>query len=68
MNDIEQSIISCAFSVTYLTILSSLDNSLSRLISRIEVLGTPSSSASRRIFFSATMLPVEMSRALYTTP
>jgi len=32
------------------------------------VLGTPSSSASSRIFFSATIWFVLTSRALYTTP
>ena len=53
---------------TYLTILSSLLNSFSRLISLIEVLGTPSSSASNRIFLSATKVLVRISLALYTTP
>jgi len=43
-------------------------NSLSKLISRIAVLGTPSSSASSLIFFSATICPELMSFALYTTP
>lgn len=52
---------------THRTMCSSL-SSLSRLISRIAVLGTPSSSASSRIFFRATIEPVETSRALYTTP
>ena len=32
------------------------------------VLGTPSSSCSRRIFFSAMVAPLVRSRALYTTP
>ena len=32
------------------------------------VLGTPSSSVSSRIFFMATMLPVDLCCALYTTP
>jgi hypothetical protein len=49
------------------TMLSSF-NSLSRLISRIAVLGTPSSSASSLIFFSATICPELISFALYTTP
>ena len=43
-------------------------SSLSRLISRMAVLGTPSSSCSRRIFFSAMVAPLVRSRALYTTP
>lgn len=40
--------------MAYLTILSSL-SSFSKLISRMAVLGTPSSSASSRIFLSATI-------------
>lgn len=52
---------------TYLTTFSSF-NSLSRLISRMAVLGTPSSSASSLIFFRATTSPVVLSLALYTTP
>lgn len=55
---------------TNLTMYSSL-SSLSRLISRIAVLGTPSSSASSRIFFRATIRPFApgvKSFALYTTP
>ena len=35
---------------------------------RIAVLGIPSSSASRRIFFNAMISPVTRSFALYTTP
>lgn len=53
--------------ITYRTILSSL-SSLSSEISRMAVLGTPSSSASSRIFLSATIWFVLTSRALYTTP
>ena len=41
-------------------------NCLSNDISRIAVLGMPSSSASRRIFFSARISPVTRSLALYT--
>ena len=52
---------------TDMTMLSSL-SSLRREISRIAVLGTPSSSASSRIFLRATYWPVLMSLALYTTP
>lgn len=52
---------------THRTILSSF-NSLSRDISRMAVLGTPSSSASSLIFFKATTSPELMSFALYTTP
>ena len=52
---------------TYLTMLSSL-SSFNRLISRMAVLGTPSSSASSRIFLSATIWLVVTSLALYTTP
>ena len=52
---------------TYLTTFSSF-NSLSRLISRMAVLGTPSSCASSLIFFRATTSPVVLSLALYTTP
>ena len=47
----------------YLTILSSL-SSFNKLISRMAVLGTPSSSASRRIFLSATIWLVVTSLAL----
>lgn len=43
-------------------------SSFSSEISRIAVGGTPSSSCSRRIFFSAIMSPVSLCRALYTTP
>ena len=39
--------------------------SLSKLISRIAVLGTPSSSASSRIFFSATIWFVSLFRERY---
>ena len=39
-----------------------------KLISRIAVLGIPSSSASRRIFLSAMISPVTLSLALQTTP
>lgn len=53
---------------THLTMLSSWFNSFNKLISLIEVLGTPSSSASRRILLRATMLPVSRSLALNTTP
>lgn len=59
----------CIFSVqyrlseAYLTMLSSF-NSFNRLISRMAVLGTPSSSASRRIFLRATIWFDEVSRAL----
>lgn len=49
---------------TYLTMLSSLLSSLRSEISRIDVEGTPSSSASRRIFLSATKLPDWRSTAL----
>eukprot|EP00958_Prasinococcus_capsulatus_P015347 scaffold1630_cov298-Prasinococcus_capsulatus_cf.AAC.2 len=48
--------------------LRSRSSSLRREISRIAVEGTPSSSCSRRIFFSAIVLSVLRSRALYTTP
>jgi len=51
----------------HLTTLSSL-SSFSRLISRMAVLGTPSSSASSLIFLRATIWLFVMSRALYTTP
>uniref|UniRef100_A0A915HQS5 Uncharacterized protein n=1 Tax=Romanomermis culicivorax TaxID=13658 RepID=A0A915HQS5_ROMCU len=51
----------------YLTTLGCL-NSLRSEISRIAVDGTPSSSDSSRIFFSATNFPVDFCRALYTTP
>ena len=47
----------------HLTTLSSL-SSLRRLISRMAVDGTPSSSASNLIFLSATTLFVLISRAL----
>ncbi len=43
-------------------------NSLRRDISRMAVLGTPSSSDSSRIFFNATTSPECLSLALYTTP
>jgi hypothetical protein len=49
---------------THLTILSSLLNSFNKLISLILVLGTPSSSASNRIFLSATKSFVRISFAL----
>jgi hypothetical protein len=49
---------------THLTMLSSRLSSLSKLISRMAVLGTPSSSASNLIFLSATMLPFRTSLAL----
>jgi hypothetical protein len=49
------------------TILSSL-SSLSSEISRMAVLGTPSSSASSLIFLRATIWLLLTSRALYTTP
>jgi len=39
-------------------------SSLRRLISRIAVAGTPSSSSARRIFFSARMLFVRTLRTL----
>jgi hypothetical protein len=52
---------------SHLTTLSSL-SSLSRLISRMAVLGTPSSSASSLIFLRATISFEVTSRALYTTP
>ena len=67
MHDIEESGVSGmvgSLRVAHLTILSSFDNSFNKLISRIEVLGTPSSSASSRIFLSATKLPVVRSLAL----
>lgn len=50
--------------VTHRTTLSSFI-SLSKLISRIAVLGTPSSSASSRIFFSATIWFVSLFRERY---
>jgi hypothetical protein len=53
--------------VAHRTILSSL-SSLRSEISRMAVLGTPSSSASSRIFLSATIWFVVTSFALYTTP
>lgn len=75
MDDIEQPSVSLVVSqmqarlgATHLTMLSSLDSSFNKLISRIDVLGTPSSSASSLIFLSATKLPDVRSRALYTTP
>lgn len=43
-------------------------SSLRREISLTEVLGTPSSSLSRRIFFIATTCPVVLFLPLYTTP
>ena len=43
-------------------------SSLRREISRIAVLGTPSSSCSNRIFLSAMIVPVSRCFALYTTP
>ena len=43
-------------------------SSFSSAISLMAVLGTPSSSCSRRIFLSATTSLVKRSRALYTTP
>ncbi len=55
------------FRCAHRTMWSSL-SSLSNEISRMAVLGTPSSSASSRIFLSATIWFVLMSRALYTTP
>lgn len=61
VNDVEQSLLGSwsarsdrAKQRTHLTMLSSF-NSLSKLISRIAVLGTPSSSASSLIFFRATI-------------
>ncbi|SGY44603.1 BQ5605_C001g00180 [Microbotryum silenes-dioicae] len=49
---------------THFTTLSSLA-SLRSEISRIAVEGTPSSSASRRIFFNATISPVSLLRDRY---
>lgn len=52
---------------THLTTLGCL-SSCSSVTSRMAVLGTPSSSLSRRIFFMATTWPVALCRPLYTTP
>lgn len=51
----------------YLTTLGCF-NSCSRDTSLMAVLGTPSSSLSRRIFFMATTWPVALCLPLYTTP
>lgn len=51
----------------YLTMVEWL-SSLSRLISRMAVLGTPSSSASTLIFFRATNWLLPRTLALYTVP
>lgn len=53
----------CMRVITHRTMFSSL-SSLRRLISLIAVLGTPSSSCSSLIFFSATISPLPVSRAL----
>lgn len=53
--------------IPYLTIFG-WRSSFNREISRIAVLGTPSSSLSNLIFFMATTWPVVLCLPLYTTP
>ena len=54
-------------SLVYLTMLQCC-SSFSKAISRMAVLGMPSSSSSSRIFLSAIISPEARSLALYTTP
>ena len=56
--------------MTYLTMLgwSNFSSCFSREISRRMAMGTPSSVSVNRIFFSATIASVDLSRARYTVP